>query len=97
MRTPIVEHDGWQLVSAEERHRENPQSFEIPTEAQRGSLKAGDAAKLLFYIETKSKGNVIDRGIDRMWVIVKARSENGYEGILDSARRYVEYARRYRV
>ena len=26
----------------------------------------------------------MDRGVDRMWVIVKARTESGYIGVLDS-------------
>ena len=26
----------------------------------------------------------MDRGVDRMWVIVKSRTEGGYTGVLDS-------------
>ena len=49
--------------------------FEIPDLAERQSLSPGDAAKLLFDIETKENGAIIDRGVDRMWVIVKTRTE----------------------
>jgi hypothetical protein len=49
----------------------------------RRSLSPGDAAKLLFDIEARENG-IIDRGVHRMWVIVKARTESGYLGILDS-------------
>lgn len=60
-----------------------PDRFKIPDLAERQSLSPGDAAKLLFDIETRENG-VIDRDVHRMWVIVKARTESGYLGILDS-------------
>ena len=44
----------------------------------------GEAVKLLFDIETREGGSVIDRGVDRMWVIVKIRTEQGYLGVLDN-------------
>jgi len=81
---PSVEVDGWTLVSAEERHRSHPDTFKIPSREDREGLAPGQAAKLLFDIETRSDGRVIDRGVDRMWVIVKSRSQSGYIGVLDS-------------
>jgi len=75
---------GWKLISAEDRNEAHPDSFHIPTRQKRESLKPGEAAKLLFYIETEEKGRIVDRGVDRMWVIIKARSEEGYVGILDN-------------
>jgi hypothetical protein len=72
------------LVSAEERHAANPETFEIPPKVDREALVPGVAAKLLFHIETKEAGRVIDRGVDRMWVIVKAVGPDGYAGVLDS-------------
>ena len=75
---------GWTLLSAEERHAAHPDTFHIPSKADRESLVPGAAAKLLFHIETKEAGRVIDRGVDRMWVIVKAISADGYTGVLDS-------------
>jgi hypothetical protein len=79
-----IETDGWALVSAEERHAESPKAFEIPSRVSRDALLPGVGVKLLFDIETKENGRVIDRGVDRMWVIVKCRGPLGYEGVLDS-------------
>lgn len=81
---PSIETDGWRLLSAEEQKAAHPETFLIPTRNKRESLLPGDGAKLLFDIETKENGQVIDRGVDRMWVIVKSHSESGYVGILDS-------------
>ena len=41
-------------------------------------------AQLLFDIETKEGGRVVDRGVDRMWVIVRRRTGDVYSGVLDS-------------
>ena len=79
-----ITEDGWELVSAEMRHAEHPDSFFIPEREERESLAPGDAAKLLFDIETREVGQVIDRGVDRMWVIVKRRVANNYIGVLES-------------
>jgi hypothetical protein len=81
---PTLASHGWALVSAEDRQSRHPTTFRIPSRAQRESLSPGDAAKLLFDIETRKHGAVIDRGVDRMWVIVKARDGGQYVGVLDS-------------
>lgn len=81
---PSLDADGWMLVSAEERHLADPETFEIPSKGERETLVPGAAAKLLFHIETKEAGRVIDRGVDRMWVIVQAISADGYTGVLDN-------------
>ena len=81
---PSLDSDGWMLVSAEERHAGYPATFQIPSRTEREALVPGVAAKLLFDIETKETSRVIDRGVDRMWVIVKAVSPDGYAGVLDS-------------
>ena len=81
---PTIEKNGWALVSAEERAEAAPATFIIPSRAVRESLSSGDAAKLLFDIETREGGRVIDRGVDRMWVIIKAKAEGSYIGILDN-------------
>ena len=75
---------GWTLVSAEERQAAHPDTFQIPSKADRESLVPGAAAKLLFHIETTEGGRVIDRGVDRMWVIVRAVTPEGYHGVLDN-------------
>jgi hypothetical protein len=81
---PTIAKDGWTLLSAEERALAYPATFQLPPLTVRHSLSPGDAAKLLFDIETTENGHVVDRGVDRMWVIVQARTEHGYLGILDS-------------
>ena len=81
---PTIEEDGWTLVSAEERHATHPGTFPIPSRAGRESLTPGTGVKLLFHIETKENGKVVDRGIDRMWVITKVNFEGGYIGVLDN-------------
>jgi hypothetical protein len=81
--SPTIARNGWALLSAEERAAAHP-SFQIPPLAVRRSLSPGDAAKLLFDIETRENGRCVDRGVDRMWVIVKARTEHGYIGTLDN-------------
>ena len=83
-RFASIAEDGWTLVSAEVRHNEHPDSFRIPDRADRENLRAGDAATLLFDIETREAGEVIDRGVDRMWVIVKRRVGSQYIGVLDN-------------
>lgn len=87
---PSLEADGWVLVSAEERHAAHPGTFQIPPRSDRAALARGVAAKLLFHIETKEAGGVVDRGIDRMWVIVMTVTPGGYLGVLDNDPGYAE-------
>jgi hypothetical protein len=72
--------DGWELVSAEGRNAAYPSTFLIPSRNEREALAPGDAAKLLFNIQSSESGIVMER----MWVIVKSRTDEGYIGILDS-------------
>ena len=81
---PSLDADGWMLVSAEERHAANPETFEIPSRTDRETLVPGVAAKLLFHIETREANRAVDRGVDRMWVIVRAVGPDGYVGVLDN-------------
>jgi hypothetical protein len=69
----------WKLLSAEALASQQPDTFHIPTRTRRESLTIGDGAKLLFDVDTEQ-----DRGVHRMWVIVKATVESGYVGVLDS-------------
>jgi hypothetical protein len=79
-----IHDDGWALLSAEERHAASPSTFVIPSFEVRDALRRGDAAKLLFDIETRDGGVVIDRGVDRMWVVVTGRAGSLYSGVLIS-------------
>jgi hypothetical protein len=84
LRLATIADDGWTLVSAEMRHAERPDSFWIPERKERDTLTPGDAAKLLFDIEGREAGRVIDRGVDRMWVIVRRRLGDSYIGVLEN-------------
>ncbi|MBX9660297.1 MAG: hypothetical protein K2X00_17195 [Nitrospiraceae bacterium] len=70
MRIPTLEQDYWALVSGESRRAESPDSFWIPPRSERESLRPGDAAKLIFEIETESEGGGVERDCERMWVVV---------------------------
>ena len=82
--SPKIVNDGWELISAEARNDEHPDAFQIPSRENREMLAPGDGAKLLFDIETRENGRIVDRGVDRMWVIVIARIGGCYLGILDN-------------
>jgi hypothetical protein len=81
---PTIENNGWTLILAEQLQNANPNSFIIPSLEEREKLSLGDAAKLLFDIETREYDHIIDRGVDRMWVIVKERINGKYQGYLDN-------------
>lgn len=88
-RFTTIDDDGWQLESGEARHAETPDTFQIPSRDQRESLVAGDAAKLLFDIEADGEDG-IERGVERMWVIVRRRVGALYVGVLDSTPASIE-------
>jgi hypothetical protein len=81
---PTIGKDGWALISAEEPAVLAPDLFLIPARPLRDALAVGTAAKLLFDIETREDGKVVDRGTDRMWVLIKSRTAVGYIGVLDN-------------
>ena len=83
-RFSTIERDGWTILSGERRHALHPETFWIPDRAAREGLFPGDAVQLLFDIETQDAGRVVDRGVDRLWVIVKRRVGDQYYGVLDS-------------
>lgn len=79
---PSLERHGWTLVSAEEQHRQHP-SFWIPERRVRETLAVGSLAKLLFEIAVDDvEGPSCE--IERMWVLVVARIDGVYRGILDN-------------
>ena len=84
MRLPTLKEDFWQLRSAEESRRANPQAFHIPPLEERQQLKRGHAAKLIFDIEAVDEAGNPSVGGERMWVIVSGRHGDFYLGILDS-------------
>lgn len=82
MREPDFEIDGWCLEDGEARHAEAPGTFWIPDRHRRESLEVGDLAKLIFCISVDDPDE--DVSVERMWVLVRERTPNGYLGILDN-------------
>ncbi|TFW27659.1 hypothetical protein [Massilia horti] len=70
MRFPKIDVDYWTLVSGEDRHRSSPETFWIPPFEERQALQPGDAAKLIFEIESEDEFGEISRDCERMWVVV---------------------------
>ena len=84
MRLATFERDFWQLRSGEASHRDHPKTFALPPLEQRQSLRRGQAAKLIFDIETEDEsGKTVLTG-ERMWVIVAERIGEMFIGILDN-------------
>jgi len=67
------------LDSAVETHREFPDTFHIPPQAERESLRPGDLVKLMFRIQDGEFMHV-----ERMWVIVEQARPEFYIGVLDN-------------
>ena len=67
------------LESGVELHEESPDTFPLPPVQKRRSLKPGDLAKLVFRITDGEKVCV-----ERMWVIVRSATPEGYIGTLDN-------------
>lgn len=67
------------LEDAEERNKQHPDTFPIPTLDDRNSLEKGQIVKLMFAINTNGEIQV-----ERMWVIVKNIEGTRYSGILDN-------------
>jgi hypothetical protein len=82
-RLASIERDAWQLQSGEARHAESPETFWIPPRHERESLRVGAGVKLLFEIEAEGEQGC-ERGVERMWVIIKRRLAGLYVGVLDS-------------
>jgi hypothetical protein len=81
MRAPDFEKDGWCLEDGEEYHRAAPETFFIPDLALRKILQPGDFAKLIFKIAVEGEEHA---SFERMWVIIRERTPNGYVGMLDN-------------
>ena len=70
MRLPTLKLDYGALVSDEARHADSPDTFWIPSLPERQSLKVGQAAKLIFEIESENENGEVERDFERMWVVV---------------------------
>lgn len=82
MREPDFEIDGWCLEDGEARHAEAAGTFWIPERHKREGLQAGDLAKLIFRISVDNADENV--AVERMWVLVRQRTVDGYLGVLDN-------------
>lgn len=81
MRTPDLHEDGWALESAVDYHQLHPETFQIPDEQVRRTLRPGDFAKLIFAIAVEDGDEPI---YERMWVVVREVAGDTYFGLLDN-------------
>ena len=79
-----LEVDGWELESAVRRHRAAPDSFLIPSDIRRNSVRVGEGVKLLFRIRVEDDRGVAETVTERMWVYVTATHHGLYEGRLQN-------------
>jgi hypothetical protein len=84
MRTPDFERDGWCLEDGEARARKSPKTFQIPPRWVRKALEPGDFAQLIFRISLDNEDDDEAESVERMWVIVRGRTSNGYMGMLNN-------------
>ena len=72
--------DDWGLLDAEAQHEAFPDSFPIPTAAERGALRTGDMVKLVFVLDPPPTSGP---NAERMWVEVRtARPDGTFDGWL---------------
>lgn len=69
----------YSLEDGEDRNRQNPGTFEIPSREAREDLQPGQIVKLLFAIVAGG-----EEQIERMWVVVERRDGDDYIGRLDN-------------
>ena len=75
----VAEGVWYSLEDGEERHRQDPDTFEIPPREARDNLRTGQLVKLMFAIT--AGGNEL---VERMRVIVERRDGAEYFGALDN-------------
>lgn len=78
-----LDRDGWELESAVARHERSPDSFQIPDDKARRTLRVGQGAKLLFRIHPDGEP-VGNASVERMWVYVTGVEGGAYQGRLQN-------------
>ena len=84
MNDKTLEKDGWELESAQERHNEYPNKFEIPSNEEINNLQIGDMVKLLFLFWEYDKPEKGIVSCERMWVTIQTINENSLTGVLEN-------------
>ncbi len=75
----VTEGVSYFLEDGELQHEEFPDTFWIPPAEQRKSLREDQIVKLLFRITANGETQT-----ERMWVLVKKKTDEGYLGALDN-------------
>ncbi|MFM0131755.1 TIR domain-containing protein [Paraburkholderia sediminicola] len=83
LRLASLDLDGWQLHSGVAQHHRWPDSFEIPNERERRSMKSGDIVKLMFEIAVNDPEEAAPSH-ERMWVTVEGQAGPYFVGTLNS-------------
>lgn len=69
----------WLIVDAEERHRNSPDTFQIPSKVARNSLLPGDQVKLAFEPADTEEAGV---GGERLWFeVIDVLDDGAYLGV----------------
>lgn len=87
IRLATMDLDGYELRSGLAQHHRTPDTFYMPDESDRQTLKEEDFVKLLFSIEVeKDPDDPKDDGLfgERMWVKVTGRNGPYYTGVLNN-------------
>jgi hypothetical protein len=66
----------WRVANAEDRQRQNPDTFQIPSRRLREALSEGNCAKLVFELMPPPVDPAAPAG-ERMWVRIRERREAG--------------------
>lgn len=77
------------LENVEEAAKRNPDTFFIPSLAERKNQQVGDVVRLHFLLKTPKEG---EPGAERMWVRVTKRPGllGSFRGVLENAPAYIE-------
>ncbi|WP_241289972.1 DUF2314 domain-containing protein [Burkholderia stabilis] len=75
---------GWELDDAEAIAAEHPDTFHLPSRAQRDAVEADALVKLIFRISTVDEHGHTQVNVERMWVCVIERAAGHWIGELDN-------------
>lgn len=76
--------DAWELEDAEERNRNAPDLYSIPSLAERKDLRVGERVELYFLFRGTDRHGLYLQS-ERLRVTVRAVSSSGYTGTLDES------------
>ena len=82
--SPTFEEHGWELESAEERHAQAPDTFQIPDQEERGNLQVNQRVQLLFLFIVAASDGTPEIQCEKMWVTIDLASQGRYQGTLNS-------------